>query len=134
MCNFSPRAAATRQAAIARSVYGTGAARQGRGSPRTDQVNGRTVRHANAATTKQPVVLCARIIRLIRGRAFTQMNTDRTAPFGTLLRHTRLAAGFTQADLAERTGLSARAISDLERGRHRAPSRRTLASLSAALV
>jgi tetratricopeptide (TPR) repeat protein len=39
-----------------------------------------------------------------------------TTTFATLLRQHRLAAGLTQDDLAERAGLSVRAISDLERG------------------
>jgi transcriptional regulator with XRE-family HTH domain len=37
-------------------------------------------------------------------------------PFGFLLRRRRLEAGFTQEELAERAGLSTRAVSDLERG------------------
>jgi transcriptional regulator with XRE-family HTH domain len=36
--------------------------------------------------------------------------------FGVSLRHYRLAAGLTQDQLAERAGLRARGISDLERG------------------
>jgi tetratricopeptide (TPR) repeat protein/transcriptional regulator with XRE-family HTH domain len=36
--------------------------------------------------------------------------------FGDLVRRQRLAAGLTQAELAERTGLSIRSIGDLERG------------------
>jgi Helix-turn-helix len=38
---------------------------------------------------------------------------------GAVLRGKRLAAGLTQAELAERAGVSVRAISDLERGRRR---------------
>ncbi len=41
--------------------------------------------------------------------------------FGTLLRRLRLAAGLTQEGLAERAGVSARAISDLERDPTRRP-------------
>jgi transcriptional regulator with XRE-family HTH domain len=47
---------------------------------------------------------------------------NRTADpaFGALLRRYREEAGLTQEALAERAGLSARGISDLERGiRHR---------------
>ena len=45
--------------------------------------------------------------------------------FGDLLRQHRLAAGLTQEELAERTGLSARGISDLERGARTHPYRET---------
>jgi transcriptional regulator with XRE-family HTH domain len=53
--------------------------------------------------------------------------------FATLLRQHRVAAGLSQEELAERAGLSARAISDLERGLRRAPHRPTVALLAAAL-
>src|ERR1700735_4393577 len=39
-----------------------------------------------------------------------------TGGFGSLLRGSRLAAGLTQEELAERAALSVRAVSDLERG------------------
>jgi predicted ATPase len=55
------------------------------------------------------------------------------AAFGTLLRRCRLAAGLTHETLAERAALSARAISDLERGVTRAPRSDTLALLVNAL-
>jgi predicted ATPase/DNA-binding CsgD family transcriptional regulator/transcriptional regulator with XRE-family HTH domain len=55
------------------------------------------------------------------------------ASFATLLRQHRIAAGLSQEELAERAGLSARAISDIERGVHRAPYRETVRLLSAAL-
>ena len=45
------------------------------------------------------------------------------APFGERLRHLREAAGLTQEELAERSGLSAKGISDLERGERRRPTR-----------
>ena len=54
--------------------------------------------------------------------------------FGTLLREFRTRAGLTQEALAERAGLSARGISDLERGLKRAPRRDTVALLLEALV
>src|SRR3989440_10308688 len=44
---------------------------------------------------------------------------------GARLRQARLAARISQEELAERTGLSVRAISDLERGRTRRPYPRT---------
>jgi transcriptional regulator with XRE-family HTH domain len=53
--------------------------------------------------------------------------------FGELLRHHRLAASLTQEDQAEKARLSARAISDLERGLYRAPRRESFALLLQAL-
>lgn len=58
---------------------------------------------------------------------------EEPAPFGALLRHHRVTAGLTQADLAERAGLSARGISDLERGARKAPHPHTVRQLAAAL-
>jgi transcriptional regulator with XRE-family HTH domain/tetratricopeptide (TPR) repeat protein len=54
-------------------------------------------------------------------------------PLGTLLRRHRRAAGMTLEEVAETSGVSARAISDMERGRTRVPQRRTLRSLVDAL-
>ena len=53
--------------------------------------------------------------------------------FATLLRRERIDAGLSQEDLAERAGLSPRAISDLERGLRRAPHRPTVDRLADAL-
>ncbi len=53
--------------------------------------------------------------------------------FGDLLRHHRLAASLTQEALAERAGLSARGISDLERGARELPRKETLRQLLQAL-
>jgi predicted ATPase/transcriptional regulator with XRE-family HTH domain len=53
--------------------------------------------------------------------------------FGALLRRYRLAAGRTQEDLAERAGLSARGISDLERGERGQPRWDTVEALASAL-
>ncbi|MCA1666093.1 MAG: tetratricopeptide repeat protein [Thermomicrobia bacterium] len=53
--------------------------------------------------------------------------------FGDLLRRFRLAAGITQETLAERSGISARAISDLERGVKNRPQRETVRLLADAL-
>jgi predicted ATPase/DNA-binding XRE family transcriptional regulator/Tfp pilus assembly protein PilF len=53
--------------------------------------------------------------------------------FGSLLRQHRAAAGVTQEDLAERAGLSARAISDLERGVKQHPHGYTVGRLIRAL-
>jgi predicted ATPase/DNA-binding XRE family transcriptional regulator len=54
--------------------------------------------------------------------------------FADLLRRARRAAGLSQGELAEHAGLSARAISDLERGVNRAPRRDTLDMLAEALA
>ncbi|HEY7909339.1 MAG TPA: tetratricopeptide repeat protein [Thermomicrobiales bacterium] len=53
--------------------------------------------------------------------------------FGLLLRRYRAAAGLTQDELAERSGLSARGISDLERGARERPHRDTVQMLADAL-
>jgi predicted ATPase/DNA-binding XRE family transcriptional regulator len=53
--------------------------------------------------------------------------------FGDLLRKLRVASGLSQEELAERAGLSARGLSDLERGLHRAPHRDTAQRLADAL-
>src|SRR6266536_326854 len=58
--------------------------------------------------------------------------TEKTS-FRTLLKHYRQAAGLSQEALAARAGLSARAISDLERGINRTPRYDTLELLSSAL-
>ena len=56
-----------------------------------------------------------------------------SSSFGDVLRRCRRAAGLTHEALAEAAGLSARTISDLERGVSAAPRRETLAALTAAL-
>jgi predicted ATPase/transcriptional regulator with XRE-family HTH domain len=65
------------------------------------------------------------------------MPTSRTGSphlrFGDLLRQHRVARGLTQELLAERTGLSVRGISDLERGVRNIPYRETIQRLIAAL-
>src|SRR5215469_2234130 len=53
--------------------------------------------------------------------------------FADLLRHHRLAAGLTQAELGTRAQLSLDAISTLERGARRRPRKDTVALLTAAL-
>ncbi len=52
---------------------------------------------------------------------------------GEWLRQQRVAAGLTQEDLAERSGVSVRAIADLERGRTRKPYPSSVRALVAAL-
>ena len=58
---------------------------------------------------------------------------EERAAFGELLRRHRLAAGLTQEALAERTGLSVRGLSDLERGTRRMPHPGTVQRLARAL-
>jgi transcriptional regulator with XRE-family HTH domain len=53
---------------------------------------------------------------------------------GDVLRDLRVAANLTQAELAERAGLSAQAISLLERGARRTPRTSTIELLSSALM
>src|SRR5439155_16298785 len=53
--------------------------------------------------------------------------------FGDLLKRHRLTTGLTHEGLAERSALSARTISDLERGVSRRPRRETVDLLSQAL-
>ena len=55
------------------------------------------------------------------------------ATFGDLLRRHRQAAGLTQEELAARTGLSVRGLSDLERGARAVPRKDTLRLLVEAL-
>ncbi|MBA2557219.1 MAG: helix-turn-helix domain-containing protein, partial [Chloroflexi bacterium] len=64
------------------------------------------------------------------------MSVDRRSSFpgfAQLLRQHRLAASLTQEELAERAGISARGISDLERGARSHPHRETLRLLADAL-
>ncbi len=58
------------------------------------------------------------------------MGIEGGTSFGCLLRVERIAAGMTQEDLAARSGLSVRAISDLERERTRRPYFRSVRPLA----
>jgi transcriptional regulator with XRE-family HTH domain len=60
------------------------------------------------------------------------MTAESPESFATLLRHFRQAAGLTQDELADRSRVSARTISDLERGLN-APRKTTLVLLADAL-
>ena len=74
------------------------------------------------------------IVDLIRPcKVSVLMTTEPPASFGDLIRRARRDAGLTQEALAERAGISTRAISNLERGINRAPRRDTLALLASAL-
>ena len=59
--------------------------------------------------------------------------TSRPRGFGELLRRYRVAAGLTQEALAEKAGLSVRALSDLERGLRQSPHPDTVRRLGGAL-
>ena len=61
------------------------------------------------------------------------MSTSTPIPLAYLLRRFRLAAGLSQEALAERSGLSTRAISDLERGLRTVPRPETMRMLADAL-
>jgi transcriptional regulator with XRE-family HTH domain len=60
--------------------------------------------------------------------------SDVARAFGARLRSCRQSAGLSQQELAERSGMSVRAISDLERGRTRFPYQDSLARLADALA
>src|SRR5438128_5871204 len=62
------------------------------------------------------------------------MTTAEPRAFGALLKRYRHAAGLTQEGLAERAGLSARGISDLERGVSRSHRADTVQRLAMALA
>ena len=61
------------------------------------------------------------------------MASDSQPRFGGLLRFYRRREGLTQEELAQRAGLSARGISDLERGANRSPQPGTALALADAL-
>jgi transcriptional regulator with XRE-family HTH domain len=61
------------------------------------------------------------------------MRASSPTTFGVLLRRYRLAAGLTQEALAERAGVSARGVQDLERGVHADPRADTVRLLANAL-
>jgi predicted ATPase/transcriptional regulator with XRE-family HTH domain len=61
------------------------------------------------------------------------MHDPDAVTFAALLKRQRLAAGLTQEALAERAGLSAKAVSDLERDPERSPRLATVALLADAL-
>ena len=62
------------------------------------------------------------------------MMTGDPPPIGHLLRRYRTAAALSQEELAERAGVSVRAVSDLERGVHRVPRPETVRLLADALA
>ncbi len=54
--------------------------------------------------------------------------------FGVLLRRYRLASGLSQEELAQRAGLSVRALANMERGRTRRPYKRSVRLLAQAMA
>src|SRR5438067_5925941 len=62
------------------------------------------------------------------------MVTVQASTFGAVLRRCRRERGLTQEALAERAGVSVRALSDLERGAKHRPRRDTVALLAEALA
>src|ERR687898_475037 len=62
-----------------------------------------------------------------------EQDTPRNIPFGVRLRRLREAAGLTQEELAAKAGLTAKAVSALERGERRRPYPHTVRSLADAL-
>jgi tetratricopeptide (TPR) repeat protein/transcriptional regulator with XRE-family HTH domain len=63
-----------------------------------------------------------------------EMRFDPVDNFGNLLARYRRSADLTQEELASASGISARSISDMERGRVRAPQQRTVQALAMALT
>src|SRR4051794_2286369 len=92
---------------------------------------------ASNATSKLPASRrTSRGVHLSGHQSEQTMASDRLptpSSFGTELQRHRLAAGLTQEELAERAGLSARGISDLERGVRIYPHRETARLLADAL-
>ncbi len=78
-------------------------------------------------------VICFTRDHPLRNRYQGSSMSGEQTRFGTLLKRYRIAAGLTQEALAARAQLSARAISDLERGINRVPHHDTLELLMAAL-
>src|SRR5918998_1177808 len=70
---------------------------------------------------------------LVRDQGWVREVSRGQALFGTRLRQLREAAGLTQEELAQRAGLTAKGISDLERGARRRPYPHTVRSLADAL-
>jgi predicted ATPase/transcriptional regulator with XRE-family HTH domain len=61
------------------------------------------------------------------------MGTDSPGPFAEMLRRRRLASGLSQRELARRSGLSERAVRDLERGATARPRHHSMRALADAL-
>jgi tetratricopeptide (TPR) repeat protein/transcriptional regulator with XRE-family HTH domain len=68
-----------------------------------------------------------------RGGAVSATQKPAAGTFGTLLRRYRAASGLSQEELADKSGLSARAVANMERGRTARPQRRSVQLLAEAL-
>jgi predicted ATPase/DNA-binding XRE family transcriptional regulator len=66
-------------------------------------------------------------------REYSNTTQKRPAPFGARLRNLREAAGLTQEELASKAGLTAKAISVLERGERKRPFPHTVRAIADAL-
>jgi transcriptional regulator with XRE-family HTH domain len=66
-------------------------------------------------------------------RTISNKNNESCPSFGTMLRAHRVAAGLTQEELASRAGLTAKAVSALERGERKRPYPHTVRALAEAL-
>ncbi len=69
----------------------------------------------------------------MKGKSLDAAPEQQSTSFGMQLRRLREAAGLTQEELASRAGLSAVAVSVLERGKSRRPYPNTVRSLADAL-
>src|ERR1700685_4001389 len=72
--------------------------------------------------------------RTLRAQTLPSLKESRSMGFGEVLRGHRRAARLTLEQLAEVSGVSARTLSDMERGRSRGPQHRTVTALADALV
>src|SRR3712207_5105922 len=92
----------------------------------------RTMEPTPAEGDSEPTGVPGRRPRSIPREEGAMAAADEPASFGELVRQHRLDAGLTQAALAERAGISLRAVQDLERSVGR-PQRETARRLAEAL-
>src|SRR5262249_38793573 len=130
-------------ARLVRGPNGAGGAQPGRGDRRA----ARALQHGGGEPAKCPAgpvrsvagappglrVVMKQDLYSPRLRDLNATAVTEAATFGARLKQLRVAAGLSQETLAERAGLSAAAVSALERGTRRAPQRATLAALVSAL-
>jgi tetratricopeptide (TPR) repeat protein/transcriptional regulator with XRE-family HTH domain len=72
-------------------------------------------------------------VRPVPGGRLSEDHVFGAGSFGVLLRRYRLASGLSQEELAQRAGLSVRALANMERGRTRRPYKRSVRLLTDAL-
>lgn len=94
----------------------------------------RTLAYVPAANEAEHRNRSGYLYALWRGSGAQTMASSQPRTFGDLLRRFRIAAGLTQEELAERAGLSRRAIGSLEIGERRSPHKGTVTLLAQALV